>query len=58
MANERETSELFKWLSKAIIVFNWFSSGVQANAIVAERINVCKCIKQTCYKTLEYDLKS
>ena len=44
MANERETLELLKLLSKAIIEINWFSSCVQADVIVAERTNGRKYI--------------
>ena len=61
MASERETLELLKWLSKAIIAFNWFNGGVQARMIIAEHIKECKCIQQTSYnmyhKTSEHTLK-
>ena len=33
-----------KWLSKTIIVINWFSGGVQVGVIVAEHRNEYKCI--------------
>ena len=58
MANERETPELLKWLSKAFIALNWFSVGVRAGTIVVEHTNECKCIKQTYYKTPEHNLKT
>ena len=32
-ADERETLELLKWLSKVIIAINWFSNGVEAGII-------------------------
>ena len=50
LANERETLEFLKWLTKAITAINWFSDGVQAGIIVTEHINECKCIKKvSCY---------
>ena len=39
--------KLLKWLSKAIIVINWFSHGAQAGIILEKYINKCKCIKQS-----------
>ena len=44
LANKRETHELLKWLSEAMIAIGWFS-GVQAGIIVAEHANEFKCIK-------------
>ena len=49
LANKRETFKLLKWLSKATIVFNWISSGVQLGIIVADHINESECVKQTSY---------
>ena len=43
--NVGETVKFLKWLSKAIIVINWFSGDVQAGIIVAEHLNKCKGIK-------------
>ena len=53
--------KLLKWLSKAIIVINWFSRGVQAGIILEKYINKCKCIKQSYYmnhESPEHGLKS
>ena len=36
---ERERFKFLKWPSKAIIVVNWFSCGVQAGTMVEESIN-------------------
>ena len=51
-----------KWISKSIIVNNWFSGGVQADILVAQHVNGCKCVKQTSYyinhKAPEHVLKS
>ena len=62
LRNEKETLKLLKWLSKAITAIIWFSGGVQADVIIAEHINVCKCVEQTSYnmhhKTSEQALKS
>ena len=61
LANDRATMKLLKWLSKAIIAINWFSSGVQDGIINAEHINECKSIKHIsycmCHKTPEHGLK-
>ena len=49
-------------LSKAIIVTNTFSSCVEADLIVAERIDQCTCIEQMSYymyhKTPEHTSKN
>ena len=57
LANESETLELMKWLSKAVITVTWFSGGVETGIIVAEHINEFNCMKRKsyymCYKTPE-----
>ena len=49
LTKERETLKLLQLLSKAIIVTNTFSSCVEADLIVAERIDQCTCIEQMSY---------
>ena len=61
LTNERKTFKLLKWLSKAIIVINWFSRGAQAGIILEKYINKCKYIKQNYYmyhESPEHALKS
>ena len=56
LTNEKETLKLLKWLSKAIIVINWFRRGALAGMIVAEHIKECKCV--ICVNTPKHVLNS
>ena len=46
---ERERHKFLKWLSKAIILINWFRGVTKTGIAVVEHIRKCKYIKQTNY---------
>ena len=54
MENEKETLELLKWLSKAIIAINWFSGCVQAGINTLTKKIIAKFFpnRKFCWETI------